>query len=1166
MEKYSADEVLQETLKYFDGNELAANVWITKYALKNKEGDFVEKSPQDMHNRIAKEFVRIEDKFGGDRKLSFDDILGYTDNFKYIVPQGSPMYGIGNDYNVVSLSNCVVVESPDDTMSSILDRGRDLANLYKRRAGVGIDISTLRPDGAFVNNAAGTSSGAWSFADFYSYITRMVGQSGRRGACMITMDIRHPDVDKFVTMKHDLSRVTGANISVKISDDFMRAVEEDGEFTLRYPCNGDNVKFSRTVRAKELWDLIVQSATKTAEPGILMWDNIIKYLPAHCYKEFETRCVNPCVTGDTVVMTEDGPRCVTDILNEPCVVIVNGKTYKSTGFIKTRVGADVYRLTLDNGMSVKLTHDHKVGVSVNGQLEWVEAGKLDKNSKVIIHNHGVLSWDGEGKFNEGYLLGYITGDGCVYSDEAIIDVWDDINNGQDGIINCVLDCVKDMIKRSDFVGFQKKNKNKQRLKLAAISSLAKKYDICSKKNIGNKIEESSSEFHKGFLRGFFDADGSVKCDFKKGSSVRLSQSNIDRLIVVQRMLLRLGINSKLYGNRRPEGFNMLPDGKGGMKECLCKASHELIISKDNIIRFHDAIGFSNSNKSNLLSEIIEYSDNSNRGLYSDKFVSLFKSLEYVGKEDVYDLTVDNIHAFDGNGIYLSNCAELPLSPYDSCRLISINLKHFVEDRFTESAKFDFKKLEKVVSAAMRMSDDLVELELEKLSKIISMSDEKSEIDLWTKLRNAANIGRRTGLGTHGLADAIACLRLKYDSDESIAVIDKIYETIKVCAYKESIELAKERGAFDVFDWELEKDNLYIQSLSEDIKAEIKEYGRRNISILTNAPTGSISLVSKTSSGIEAVFKNQHIRRKKINHNDKDLMVDYTDDMGDKWQEFDIFHPNVKEYLDMYNTTEIPDFFVESSTIDWQKRVVIQSVIQKHLDHSISSTINLPEDTPASVVGNIYIEGWKKGLKGITVYVDGSRSGVLVNKKEEAVGEFKYHDAVIRPDELICDINNVIVKGEKWTILVGLLDGKPYEVFGGLSEMIEIPRGYKEGELVKVCKTKHKRRYDLKFGEDGWIKDVTKVFNNPDYQVLTRMVSLALRHGTRPSFLIEQLQKDPDNNLTSFSRVLSRVIKKYIENGTNVTSSDKMCAVCENDTLVYQDGCILCTSCGWSKCM
>ena len=802
---YNEEQVKEATLAYFNGDELATNVFMTKYCLRDKKGNYVEKTPDDMHRRLAAEFARMEDKFG-DTGPTENEIYSFLKDFKYIVPQGSPMMGVGNDYVNVSLSNCVVVDNPQDSVSSIMDAGKDIANLFKRRCGVGLDISDLRPEGAPVNNSARTTTGAWSFADFYSYVCRMIGQNGRRGALMISMDIRHPDIQKFVRMKYDLTKVTGANVSIKISDSFMEAVERNEQFTLQYPVDAETPTHISEVNAVELWNEIVESATKTAEPGLLMWDNITKNLPAHSYPQFQTKTTNPC-------------------------------------------------------------------------------------------------------------------------------------------------------------------------------------------------------------------------------------------------------------------------------------------------------------------------------------------------------------------------GEIPLSAYDSCRLISLNLKHLVTNAFTDKAAFDFNKLKQIVAVGMRLSDDLVELELEKLQNIRNVADSEDEKVLWTKLYDAAANGRRTGLGTHGLADAVARMNLSYDSDEAVTLIEQIYEIVRDTAYTESCYLAQERGAFPAFNWETESNNAYIQRLPQEIQALIQTTGRRNISILTNAPTGSVSIMSQTSSGLEPVFKNFYIRRRKLSHNELGVEPDFVDDLGDRWLEYKVFHHNVREYLNLMKTEDIPSFFVESDSIDWSQRVVIQAAIQKSIDHSISSTINLPKGTSPEVVGKLYQQGWKMGLKGITVYVDGSRTGVLLTESEKEEKEaFPQYSAPRRPEELECDIHHTTIKGEKWAIVVGLYEGKPYELMGGRSDLIEIPRNRVKGFLVKHrFKTKNSV-YDLHIGTNGdtvIVKDLVKIFDNANHSAFTRMISLGLRHGANIQYVVEQLQKDKDSDMFSFSRCIARILKNYIPDGQEAT--EKTCPECGEDGLVYVEGCVTCTSCGFAKC-
>ncbi len=807
---WSYDEAFKRTKEYFGGDELAASAVVGKYLLKDKDNNFLEKDPDDLHRRLASEFARIEKKFETNA-LSEDEIYDLLKDFNYIIPQGSPMYGIGNDHAVVSLSNCVVVSSPTDDVSSIMNRGKDLANLFKRRCGVGIDISTLRPEGSNVSNSAGTTTGAWSFADFYSYVCRMIGQNGRRGALMVTMDVRHPDIEKFVTMKHDLTKVTGANVSVKINDDFMLAVENKQPFILQFPVDSENPEYSKEIDACKLWEEIVSSATKTAEPGLMMWDNITKNLPAHEYSDvgFKTVTTNPC-------------------------------------------------------------------------------------------------------------------------------------------------------------------------------------------------------------------------------------------------------------------------------------------------------------------------------------------------------------------------GEIPLSPYDSCRLIALNLVNFVENPYTDNAAFNYEKFGSVASKAMRLSDDLVELEIEKLHKILEKVDTEDEKVLWNKLLEACANGRRTGLGTLGLGDTLYKLGVTYGSEESISLIDSIYECLKNNAYGESINLSQERGAFKVFDWNKEKNNEFISSFDEKTRSRMEKHGRRNISILTNAPTGTCSIAAQTSSGIEPIFRLGYTRRKKINPNDKDARVDFVDELGDKWQEFEVYHHEVKNYWSIAGNCDIkdlPDYFVSSDEIDWGGRIKVQSAIQRHIDHSISSTINLPKGTSTDVVSKLYLDSWKLGLKGVTIYVDGSRSGVLVTKEEKSKNEASVQHAQKRPDVVKCEIHRAKISGEDWTILVGVIDGKPFEIFGGLSEYVEIPRKYTEGKIRKRLRKTVANKYDLIVGKDGdefIIKDIVKVFDNPNHTSFTRTISLTLRHQVPLQFLVEQLQKDRGADMFSFSKVVARCLKKYIADGTKV-SNGVIENCCETPDIVYQEGCATCLSCGYAKC-
>ncbi|HVI39871.1 MAG TPA: adenosylcobalamin-dependent ribonucleoside-diphosphate reductase, partial [Anaerovoracaceae bacterium] len=700
----------------------------------------------------------------------------------------------------------------------IIETGKELAQLYKRRCGVGLDISSLRPEGASVNNAARTTSGAWSFADFFSYITRMVGQNSRRGALMITLSVHHPDVLKFTTMKHDLTKVTGANVSLRLSDEFLRAVEADEEYEVRWPVDSDNPKIAYNIKAKDVWNAIIESATKTAEPGLIMWDNMVNNLPAHCYEGFKTISTNPC-------------------------------------------------------------------------------------------------------------------------------------------------------------------------------------------------------------------------------------------------------------------------------------------------------------------------------------------------------------------------SEIALSAYDSCRLISINLTGYVRNAFSQDAYFDIEAFKEDIRVGQQMADNLIDLELELIDRIKEVCQPGPELNLWNKLYKAGHDGRRTGLGTHGLADTLAQLNLRYDGEDGLIMVDAIYHTLRDTAYDASIDLANVRGAFPVYDYEKETKCDFINRLPANLLSKMAEHGRRNISLLTQAPTGSVSILSKVgqfdtynvSSGVEPVFRNSYVRRKKINPGDKNARIDFVDVVGDSWQEFTVYHSNASNYIGMYGGADLPDSFVTSDQIDWERRVLIQGVEQKYIDHSISSTINLPKGTSPEVVGRLYLESWKKGLKGVTVYVDGSRDGVLITKTSGSTEldvdgrPTKIVSALApkRPKELPCEIHHTTVKGVKWTVMVGLLQNEPYELFMGLASDMPVPTKHKTGKLVKAGKG----NYELHAGEDFVVKNIISLARDDESAWATRMISTSLRHGVPVEYLVEQLSKD--GSVVDINNVLARILRKYAKD------SDKkkdQCPQCGGSELIYEEKCKRCvgnnpdgTPCGWSGC-
>jgi ribonucleoside-diphosphate reductase alpha chain len=829
---YTHEAVLKSCLEYYDGDIMQSSITQKKYLLRDKDGTFYESNPDHMHDRLAREFARIEKKMNQtiDENAYFARVRALLNRFSKTVPQGSPMAAIGNDFQIQSLSNCMVIAAPHDSMAGIFKSGLEIAELQKRRAGVGIDLSTLRPVGSKVNNAALSSSGVPCFSDFYSDITRMIGQRGRVGALMLTLDIRHPDVEYFTCMKSDLTKVTGANVSLKLTDEFMSAVENDKEFVQQWPIDVplEQAKVVKKTKARDLWNIIIEQAWKTAEPGLLMWDNYTRMLPAHQYPGFETQSTNPC-------------------------------------------------------------------------------------------------------------------------------------------------------------------------------------------------------------------------------------------------------------------------------------------------------------------------------------------------------------------------SEIALSPNDSCRLISQNLFGWVKDPFLKDARFDFDEYFEDTRIAQRMSDGIVELELESIQKIIDVSDSDFERELWNKVLLAACNGRRTGLGTHGLADVFLALGIRYDSDDAIDLVDKIYNTHKLASYTESIQMAKERGAFPAWNWKYDERSEFIRALPEKMKLDIKKYGRRNISNLTIAPTGSVSVVSGTSSGIEPVFRLVYDRRVKITHVDMSIPVDYVDAVGDKWTNFRVVHPMVKHYFkakgikcpinsgrDFSMTLEdaneiiekqLPKWFVTSNKINYMQGIKLQAMATKHLDHGVSKTINLPKGSKKDEVSQVYFKAWKMGLKGVTVYVDGSRDGVLISETKKEPSDENRPSSIIdnhapkRPKSLSAEIHHIKIKGKDWAVVVGLLGNKPYETFAGRGLVLPKTDKIESATITKVSNGRYK--LSIKIVDNGIeeYNDLREIYDNNEERVITRSVCRELRHGIPIEFIAKDLAEH-SGSIANFSAALARVLKKYAKNANRLM---KKCPQCSGTDFIMQDGCASCVTCYFSKC-
>ena len=834
MQGYTYSQVLEASVEYFGGDEFAAKVFVDKYALQDLKGTYLELTPADMHHRLSKEFARVEKKYAN--PLDEATIFELLDRYRYIVPQGSPMSAIGNPFQIQSLSNCFVIQGVFsdklDSYGGIMLADQELAQIMKRRGGVGQDISGIRPRGVMTQNSAKTTDGIGVFMERFSNTCREVAQNGRRGALMLTISVNHPEVETFINIKRDLKKVTGANISVRFNDEFMQAVKNDQEYTLRWPvdCSPQEAKVTKTVMAKDIWEQVIDSAWASAEPGLLFWDTVKKHTPSDIYAEF----------------------------------------------------------------------GHK-SISTNP------------------------------------------------------------------------------------------------------------------------------------------------------------------------------------------------------------------------------------------------------------------------------------------------CGEIVLPAYDACRLLVLNLASYVKNPFTPDAVFDFKKFHQHGIVAQRLMDDIIDLEIEAIDKIIKKvkadpePDEAKavELHLWKKIREMNTSGRRTGLGITALGDALAMLGIKYGSPASIDATRKIYRALAVASHTSSCIMAKERGAFPIFNYDLEKDHEYLHGIFKDCTPEVRKMwktsGRRNIANTTTAPAGSVSSQTRTSSGIEPIFMLDYMRRKKHNPSDKNARVDFVDAMGDSWQEFTVYHHGVEQWMKVTGETDItksPYYGATANEIDWVASVDLQAAAQESIDHSISKTCNLPTTATKEQVSQVYMRAWEKGCKGFTVYRDKCRDGVLISKPttEKAQDgrplDIRISMAPKRPIELPCDIKKAKISGEGWTIFVGLFNGRPYEIFGGLSKYVEIPNKFKMGKVVKNGKVDDITTYNLILGEgdDGMlIKDIANVFENGNFGAFTRTISLALRHGTPLQYVVEQLQKDKHSDITSFSKVIARVLKNYIVDGTKSTAERKCPSCNKENSFAYQEKCLTCTNCGWSKC-
>lgn len=1289
---YSQEEALKASVEYFDGDELAATVFVTKYALRNSDGELVELIPSDMHRRLAREFARIEAKYTN--PMTEDEIFNLLDKFKYVVPQGSPMSAIGNPNQVQSISNCFVIDPPRDAYGSIARADENVLQIQKRRGGVGIDLSNIRPRGVRVNNAAATSDGIGIFMERYSNTTREVAQSGRRGALMETISIRHPDIETFVNIKQDKTKVTGANVSVRVSDEFMHAVESNDFYELQWPTEAidEDIRVRKTIVAKDLWKQMMNAAWSTAEPGILYWDTVKRLSMADEFadKGFLTVCTNPCFAGDTLIAVADGRHAVSikQLAEEGKDVDVYSVDRK-TGMIAikrgvnprvTRKNAELVRVHLDNGTWLDTTPDHNY-LTLDG--EKIEAKDLKPGQSLprfLKRKEPVKK--GGNEYLRIYTNTRDTSKDKIFEHRLIAKRnyptrWAEIydNEKKSGWINGSL-----VVHHKDYNPLNNAPSNLEVMTWSAHSKLHAEQDNQGENNpryidVSNEeLESHARELTKQLGRRFsrkewiaYALDKQLPVHF--GDLREKALGNVVEMatrVAKELGCVNVDVDPRLVRTlyeMESQGYESRIDGhvvlvKKTCEQCLTDfevehvkrqfwyCSHSCALAKinsdtdfharrttktvatyenksvnlrKNQARIWSELKF-NLNRTPMLKEWetectvqgvakrlkTKFGFQSKEELaqagidYNHKVVRVEK---LTGEHIVYNLTVEDNHTVAivtkmndlvtknyCDGIIVAQCSELPLSVADSCRLLLLNLLSYVEAPFTPDAKFDFGKFELHAKQAQRLMDDLVDLELEAIDNILAKvksdpepEEEKvHELSLWNNIRKACHNGRRTGTGITALGDTIAALGIRYGSQDSIDVTEAIYRTLAVSTHASSVEMATERGAFPAWEPGRYANNEFANRLmkvsDQDTNEKFFNFGRRNIALTTTAPAGSVSTLTKTTSGIEPAFMLHYKRRKKLVQSEIDngANVDFVDALGDKWQEYDVYHHGFKKWMDVSGLSKIEDspyYNSTSSDVDWIASIDLLAAAQKWTEHSISKTINLPKDVTVDLVSEVYLKAWKLGIKGVTVYRDGCRDGVLISadssNEKSTTQEITNRHAPKRPKVLECDLQRVTVKGEKYLVLVGLLDGKPYELFAGLSDKLEVPKRFEHGKLTKNGKNKnglstYNLTIDLGEDEPLVVKDVATMFDNATYSTFTRLISLSLRHGTPVQYMCEQMSKSTDEDMQSFAKVVSRVLKKYIPDGS-MPASEKACISCGSTSIAYQQGCVTCLSCGSSKC-
>ena len=921
-----------------------------RYLLRDEKENIIE-TPTRLFKRVAKAIAKVDKTFGENSEKSEKTFYQMMAKLEFL-PNTPTLFNAGTD--IGQLSACFVLPV-QDSLDGIFTTVKNMALIEQTGGGVGFDFSRLRPRGDIVRSTKGVASGPVSFMRIFDTATEVIKAGGkRRGAMMGILRVDHPDVLEFITAKQNPTFLSNFNVSVAVSDEFMQAVEEDSEYWLINPRNKEKVK---QLKAREVWNLMARSAWASGDPGVVFIDEINRYNPTPEVGRIES--TNPCVTSDMWIMTEEGARQVLDLIDKPFVAVINGEKWNGSkeGFFSTGVKR-VFRLMTREGFEVRLTENHplmKVKELTRSKVrtEWVEVGCLKPEDKVVLNSHqNGDGWKGKYGEGEGYLVGLLLGDGTVKDDKVVLSSWGE-ESGSKAVRNLAYFYAEGMPHRSDFQGWVKvKGREEYRMATGYLKALASDLGLApGAKMLTENMEKASSDFCKGMLRGLFDADGSVQGSQLKGVSIRLAQSDLATLRAVQRLLLRFGIFSRIYANRRDEGTVWMPNGKGGTKEYTHKPQHELVVSNENILVFREKIGFGDSDKARKLEKAVK---SYKRKLNRERFVAVVEEVKPDGEEEVYDATIPGINAFDANGFYIHNCGEQPLLPYESCNLGSINLSRMVEE-----GKIKWEKLRETVRNAVHFLDNVVDANVYPLEEIAEIT----------------RANRKIGLGVMGFADMLIMLSVPYDSEEALKLGEQVMKFIEEEAHKKSMEIAEARGSFPNFERSIWKDRYSAF---------------RNATVTTVAPTGTISIIAGCSSGIEPLFAVSFMRN--VLGGSRLFETNLLFEETAKARGF--YSAKLLEEIARTGSVQkiavVPEdvkrLFVTALDIDPVWHIKMQAAFQRSTDNAVSKTVNLPNDAKVEDVREIYGLAWRLKCKGVTVFRYGSKPEQVLY-----IGEIKTKD-------------------------------------------------------------------------------------------------------------------------------------------------------------------------------